>query len=274
MTDPSYAKQVIAFTFPHIGNVGANDEDVEAGEAHALGALVQFRESFARAKGGRIAPSERIDLPEGALSERAAKELLARAGLTFPREILVRPGEDAAAAAAEIGCPVVIKISSPDIAHKTEVGGVCLNVRSAAALDEALSRLDAIPLAGSRRYLLEEMAPPGLELIVSARRDDSFGPTVMVGLGGIYAEALRDTATRLAPVSSSAAQEMIEQLRAWALLDGFRGGAKLDHEAVVRCIVALGDLLCRQPAVQELEINPLRVYPSGVLALDALLVVT
>ena len=94
---------------------------------------------------------------------------------------------------------------------------------------------------------------------------------VVVGLGGILAEALRDTATRLAPLTLAEAEGMLDQLRGKALLDGWRGSPKLDRAAVARCIVALGDFLCQQPRVREVEINPLRVYPSGVLALDALM---
>ena len=149
-----------------------------------------------------------------------------------------------------------------------------MNIRDAAGLDDALARLDAVRVGPApRRYLIEEMAAPGLELIVSATRDESFGPTVMVGLGGIHAEVLRDTATRLAPLSLLSAHEMLEELRAFPLFNGWRGGPKLDREAVARCIVGLGNLLCQEAIVEELEINPLRVYPSGVLALDALLIV-
>ena len=116
------------------------------------------------------------------------------------------------------------------------------------------------------------MAPPGLELIVAAKRDESFGPLVMVGLGGIYAEALRDTVTRLAPLTQTDAEEMLEQLRLAPLFSGWRGQAKLDRPAVARSLVALGQFVCQEPRVESFEINPLRVYPSGVLALDALLI--
>ena len=206
--------------------------------------------------------------------EDSAKQLLASLGIAVPRRVVCSSRGAAHEALRHLQLPVVAKILAAEIAHKTEVGGVCLNIRDGAALDDALARLDAIQVGPApRRYLIEEMAPSGLELIVSATRDGSFGPTVMVGLGGIHAEVLRDTATRLAPLSLSSAHEMLEELRAFPLLNGWRGGPKLDHDAVARCILGLANLLCQEPIVQELEINPLRVYPSGVLALDALLIV-
>jgi hypothetical protein len=115
------------------------------------------------------------------------------------------------------------------------------------------------------------MAPPGLEIIVGVSRDPSFGPVVMVGLGGTLAEALRDTAVRLAPLAFREAEEMLDELRGGALLDGWRGSPRLDRDALARAIVRLGDFAHHHPKVREFEINPLRVYPSGVLALDALL---
>jgi acyl-CoA synthetase (NDP forming) len=113
------------------------------------------------------------------------------------------------------------------------------------------------------------MALPGLELIVGAIRDPSFGPTVVVGLGGTQAEALKDTATRLAPLTLTEANAMLSELRASVLFDGWRGGPRLDHDAVAHTLVRVGDVLCHHSSVNELEINPLRVYERRVLALDA-----
>ena len=221
------------------------------------------------ANGGASSSLRVLEPPD----EDTAKRMLEAVGIATPRRVVCASREAARAALRRLGTPVVAKILTAEIQHKTEIGGICLNIQDSAALDDALAQLDAIPLTSPRRYLIEEIAPPGLELIVSATRDESFGPTVMVGLGGIFAEALRDTAVRLAPLPLSMAEEMLEQLRAAPLLAGFRGGSKLDRRAVARCIVLLGELLCEHPTVQVLEINPLRVYPSGVLALDALLLI-
>jgi acetyltransferase len=240
--------------------------------AYALGRDASLRARVAGAPARHAAwPALQVRQPA---DEDSAKQVLTALGIATPRRLICSSHEAAHEALRQLERPVVVKILSADILHKTEVGGVRLNIRDAAALDDALARLDAIPVLSPRRYLIEEMAPPGLELIVAATRDASFGPTVMVGLGGVYAEALRDIATRLAPLSLPSAHDMLEQLRAVPLLNGWRGGPKLDREAVARCIVGLGDLLCQQPTVQELEINPLRVYPSGVLALDAVLLPT
>lgn len=165
-----------------------------------------------------------------------------------------------------------MKILAPEVVHKTEAGGVQLNIADESTLDGALAKLDAIPLTSTRRYLIEEMAAPALEVVVGAVRDASFGPTVMLGLGGIFAEVLRDVTTRLAPLTLADAHEMLDELRGARLFDGFRGGPAVDRAALARTILKLGDLLCRHPEIMELEINPLRVYPQGVLALDALLV--
>jgi acetate---CoA ligase (ADP-forming) len=204
--------------------------------------------------------------------EHAAKILCEGMGVPVPRRFACATHEEARRALRELGSPVVAKILAPEIAHKTEVDGVHLGILDEAGLNTALARLDAIPSIAVRRYLIEEMAAPGLELIVGAVRDASFGPTVMVGLGGVAAEALREAATRLAPLTLVDAEDMLDELRAAPLFEGVRGGGRLHRQAVAHTIVALGRLLCEYPQIAEFEINPLRVYPGGVLALDALLV--
>jgi acetyltransferase len=203
--------------------------------------------------------------------EPAAKEILDGLGIRTPRRVVCSSHEEALAAFARLSKPVVAKIVAREILHKTEVGGVVLGIVDVDGMNAALAKLDSIPLESPRRYLLEETAPQGLELIVGAVRDATFGPTLMVGLGGTVAEALRDTASRLAPVTAAEAEEMLDELRAVALLGGFRGSPALDRAAVARTLVALGRFLSSHPALTEVEINPLRVYPQGVLALDALL---
>lgn len=204
--------------------------------------------------------------------EYTAKQVLKAIGIDVPKSVVCATREQAFAAFESLTKPVVAKILSSEIAHKTEAGGVHVNLADADALDCAIRAIDAVPLAGTRRYLIEEMAPPGLEMIVGAVRDASFGVTVMVGVGGTIAEAIRDTAIRLAPVSSWEAREMLCELRAAALLDGWRGGAPLDRDSVIDAIVRVGAFLTLHPEVDEIEINPLRVYARGALALDALIV--
>lgn len=203
--------------------------------------------------------------------EHATKQVLEALGVSTPTGIVCATHAEVHVAFRQLAKPVVVKILAREIAHKTEVGGVQLDVSDEAGLRAALQELDAIPLVSDRRYLVEEMAPPGLEMVVGSVRDASFGPTVMVGLGGVFAELLKDTAIRLAPLTFDEAQEMIDELRGAALLNGFRGGAPLDRVALAETLVMLGDLLSGHSGIQEVEINPLRVYQRGVVALDGLL---
>ena len=138
-------------------------------------------------------------------------------------------------------------------------------------MDQAL---DALEAAGARRFLVEEMAPDGVDLVVGARRDPVFGPLVLLGLGGTTAEALDDVALRLAPLSVSEAAAMPDELAGRALLDGWRGGPVLDREAVAEVVTALGAFLDAHPHVAEIEINPLRLNADGLVALDAVCIAT
>ena len=197
-------------------------------------------------------------VPAAALDEVAAKALLERAGLQTPTRRVCGSRAEAAAALAAHGKAMVVKVVDEAILHKTEVGG-------------ALDRIDAIP-GPARPYLLEEMAPPGLELIVGAVRDRSFGPVVLVGLGGTLAEAVKDVSRRLAPITSADAEEMLGELRGHALLDGWRGAPAVSRAAIIEAMLALSAIIVANPAVTEIEINPFRAYPERGLVLDALIV--
>jgi acyl-CoA synthetase (NDP forming) len=245
----------------------AESPDRLARAAMALSADACAQARVAR-KERAVTLARELSLPNGD-DEHAAKQLLGLLGIPTPRRVACKSHAEAHAALSELDKPVVVKILSPEITHKTELGGVHLNVVSARELDAALATLDAIPLATERRYLIEETAAPGLELIVGAVRDASFGPTVTVGAGGTLAEALKDTATRLAPLTTLDADEMLAELRVAPLLDGWRGSKALDRQAVAGVLSKLGALLVSHPELRELEINPLRVYVSGVVALDA-----
>ena len=180
----------------------------------------------------------------------------------------------AAAVAEEIGFPVALKIVSPDISHKTEVGGVALGLRDARAAREAaeaILRRVAIerPEATIRGLLVEAMAPAGKELLLGGVRDDQFGPLVMVGLGGIYVEVFADTAARLAPVSSAEALVMLDELKMAPLLRGARGEPPVNRDTLAAIVGRFSQLLVDLPELAEIEINPLTVGPSGAVAVDA-----
>ena len=220
-------------------------------------------------------------LPQEAFAnEASAKAALAQAGVPVLKEITAASRDAALAAAREIGFPLVLKIVSPDIAHKTEVGGVVVGVRSEAQLadeyDSLLARVaQKAPQARIAGVLVAQMAQGGVELILGTKKDPVFGPVVMVGLGGIFAEVLRDVALQIAPVTEAQATQMLRSLKAFPLLDGARGRAKADVAAAARAVAALSQFAARHAdVVAEIDINPLVVMDQGqgAFALDALLV--
>lgn len=218
-------------------------------------------------------------LPDGPLTEAIAAAVLSAAGVSMAEAVLAVDAGDATRIATLAARPVAIKIASPDIAHKTDVGGVALNVDAAdagAAFDAMLACVrKAAPNAVIEGALVSPMVPAGVDLILGAKHDPAFGPVVMVGLGGVFTEVFRDVAFRRAPVTEATAMEMLRELRGWPLLDGARGAAKADVDAAATAISALSVFAASQGAAMEsVEINPLRVLPDGqgALGLDALIV--
>lgn len=210
----------------------------------------------------------------GAFDEDRAKALLRTYGISVPQRALCVNREEALAAFRRLRRPVVVKIAAADIAHKTEAGGVILDVHDEAALEQALDRIATIPNAQPGRVLIEEMAPSGVELIIGGVRDPSWGPVVVIGIGGVLAEAHSDTAVRLAPLTRTDVAAMLDSLRAKKLLDGFRNLPRCDRDAIAKTAIAIGRLLEEHPEVAEVEINPLRVNEGSALALDALVFLT
>jgi acyl-CoA synthetase (NDP forming) len=218
----------------------------------------------------------RADKTEAA-NEFAAKQILARAGIGIPREQLVRSKEQAIAAANEIGFPVVLKICSSDLPHKTEVGGVALDLRDVGMVSDAYDRIiESVsrhaPTAGIEGVIVAEQIGAGVEMIVGAQRDPLFGTVVMLGFGGILVEVLRDVSLRLAPLAEADVDEMVKALRAKALLAGVRGGPPADVDALKDAVIRFARLAANSSA-RSIEINPLLVRPSGqgVVALDCLI---
>jgi acetyltransferase len=184
--------------------------------------------------------------------------------------------------ARQIGYPVVLKIASPDILHKTDVGGVKVNLRNASEVRDAFELMvyraqRYVPDATIWGCLVQEMAPPGgIEILVGMNRDPQFGPLVTFGLGGIYVETLKDVTFRIAPFSALEAKQMTEEIRARAILDGVRGQPPADKEAIVDILLRIGQLVQDFPEIAELDINPVIVYPEGqgALAIDMRLVLS
>ena len=208
------------------------------------------------------------DLTAGPLDEDQAKSVLGALGIATPPRRVCTTRRQAHAALAELPGPVAVKLLDAAIVHKSDAGGVFLGVRDSAELDQALDGLEA---AGHDRFLVESMAPPGVDLLAGASRDPVFGPVVALGLGGVVAEALADVAVALAPLTASEAAELPAELAGRALLDGFRGGPVADRAALGDVLARLGGLLASCPDVVDIEINPLRVTGDGLIALDAVL---
>ena len=243
---------------------------------HAMGALAHFAEAFEAVEEAPPAAPQGVALPAEPLSELAAKRLLAKAGVPIPDETLAKDAQEASDAAARLGVNCVLKIVSPDLAHKTEVGGVRLNVPPMEMETAAREMLETVaakaPHARIEGLLVGPMAGEGVELIVGARRDPVMGPVMLIGLGGVFTEVMKDVAVELAPLTPAQALKTLNGLRGAPLLHGARGKAPVDVEAAAEAISRLSALAAADPdGFESLEINPLLVTPEGVLALDALI---
>jgi acetyltransferase len=213
------------------------------------------------------------------LGEHEAKAVLQAYGVPTVRTLMIpASGEGLHEAAREVGYPVVLRIVSRDVAHKTDVGGVRLNLPDVITVRRAAADLLAIGErlrndgADVRGLVVEPMAPGGLELIVGLSRDVHVGPVVLVGLGGLLAETLDDVVVGLAPLDRHEAQAMLDRLRGARLLDGVRGAPALDRAAVAEVVVAVGWLGFERPDIAAIDLNPLIAGPSGAVAVDALVV--
>ncbi|EEF27172.1 conserved hypothetical protein [Ricinus communis] len=222
-----------------------------------------------------------LHLPAGPLSEQRSMALLAEAGVPVVPHRLVRTAAEAAQAAQEMGGRIALKVCSDAIAHKSDVGGVALNLADAAGAQAAFDRIlanarQARPDAHIDGALAAPMVQGGVECIAGVHRDPVFGPVLMFGLGGIHAEILRDVALRLLPITRDDALAMVRELRAFAVLDGARGRPRVDLDSIADTLCALAGFAQRAGATLEsAEINPLIARPredGGCVAVDALVI--
>ena len=216
---------------------------------------------------------------KGPQPEWLGKKVFAAAGIRVPEGGLAKSVDEAVATAKRIGYPVVVKAQAADLLHKTEAGGVILNVKDEVTLRDAWNTLQqniarAQPGLKLDGVLVETMASKGLELMVGAKRDPSWGPVLLLGLGGIWVEALGDVRLVPANVTEETVIEELQRLRTAKLLNGFRGSPAVDLEAVARTVTTIGRLMLTVPSIVEVDVNPLVAFPKGqgVLALDALIV--
>jgi acetyltransferase len=217
-----------------------------------------------------------------AIGDSEAWDILKAYGLSIPKSVLAKTPQEAIDIAGEIGYPVVLKIASPDILHKTDVGGVKVGLENPDQLRDAFDlmiyRIERfLPDAQVWGCQVQEMAPPGgLEVLIGMNRDPQFGPLVTFGLGGIYVEALKDVTFRVAPFTRLDAEAMLNEIRSKALLEGVRGKPPVDKEAVVDTLLRMGQLVQEFSEIAEFDINPLIVYPKdqGAIAIDMRLVLS
>ena len=252
----------------------------------AIAALVDFGKSFARAAPGSTAdsppalPNEAVAPPRRALSEIEAGDILAKAGLPMTPGRLANSADDAAQAAMEVGYPVVMKIVSPDIQHKSDIGGVKLNLQT---VDEVRAGYQAIMAAVGQHardaaidgILVAPMVSGGVETIIGVHRDPVFGPVVLFGLGGIFVEVLKDVTFRIAPFGVDEAHRMINEVRGRAMLDGVRGQAPADVDALAMALAQLSVYAAANgDVIESIDINPLlvRAKGEGAVAVDALII--
>jgi acyl-CoA synthetase (NDP forming) len=211
-----------------------------------------------------------------ALDEQAGKSLLAEYGVAVPPSRTVKNASEVDAAFAKLRAPLVVKIMSPDILHKSDAGGVKVGLQSAAAVKDAINTMAASPkIKGARidGYLMEEMAPAGQEIVIGGLRDADFGPLVMVGLGGIFVEVLADVSFRICPITRLDAEEMLAELKGAAILAGARGCKPVSRDAIIDVLLKVGGenglLMRHADDIREADINPLIVSETAAVAVDA-----
>ena len=216
-----------------------------------------------------------------ALDELSGKRLLASFGVAVPRSLFVQDATEAAAACSNLKAPLVLKVVSPDILHKSDAGGVKVGLARAAEVEDAVRAMMKRPAIESARidgFLLEEMAPAGLEVVVGGLRDPQFGPLVMVGLGGIFVEVLADVAFRICPIARIDAEEMVDELKGAALFRGVRGRRPVSRDAVVDVLLKVGGekglMMTHGDDIAEADINPIIVSEHAAVAVDARFVLT
>jgi acyl-CoA synthetase (NDP forming) len=213
------------------------------------------------------------------LSEVESKQLLEGAGVPVAKSRLATSADDAASAARETGFPVVMKIVSPDIAHKSDVGGVKLGLEDEAAVRAAFDEMMKTvkghePSARISGVAVQHQAPQGTEVIVGMTRDPQFGPVMMFGLGGIMVEVLKDVAFRIVPLEEPDASDMIREIKGYPVLQGVRGQPPLDEAALQQIILKVASFVEQHPEVAEIDLNPVFAYPEGAVAVDARVVLS
>jgi acetyltransferase len=265
---------VPAFSYPEVA-VGAFKKLCDFSAARKK---EQVLDRFVIPEANRAAVREMIDemraTGHSEFGDDSSMQILLHYGFTFPQCGLSRTAREAAVLGKRIGFPVVMKIASPDILHKTDVGGVKFNIESAEAASDAFMEITAnarrfMPDAYLKGVTVYEMVKEGKEVILGVTYDRTFGHMIMFGLGGIYVEVLKDVSFRIAPISRDEASDMVNDIRSVALLRGVRGESPADIGAIAEAIMRISALVTDFPEIRELDINPLKVMHKGAVALDS-----
>ena len=208
------------------------------------------------------------------LTEVESKELIQGTGIPVVETRLARSKSQAVSIAQELGLPVVLKIVSPDVVHKSDVGGVKIGLGSLSQVRAAYDSIHsstraAVPSASIQGVSVQKMAAPGVEVIIGATKDPQFGHVILFGLGGVLVEMLRDVSLRLVPLTARDARLMIREIKSLPMLQGFRQYPPCDLEKLQEAILNLSQFLEKHPEIKELDLNPILCYPKGLLAVDA-----
>lgn len=219
-----------------------------------------------------LASGRKILLPDEAM------DIIKSSGISTPAYALAKTANEAVTAAKTMGFPVVLKIVSPDVLHKSDVGGVVVGVENDKEIErnynEIMNNLTKkVQDADIMGMLVEKQVPTTTEVIVGGIRDEQFGPTVMFGLGGIFVELFKDVVFRIAPVTETEALEMIGEIKGYSVLNGYRGTEKLDIQKLSKTVVTVSELISDIDEIKEVELNPLLVYTEGVTAVDARIII-
>jgi acyl-CoA synthetase (NDP forming) len=208
------------------------------------------------------------------LTEIESKELIKSAGIPIVEAKLARTKAEAVSLSRKIGLPVVLKIVSPDVVHKSDFGGVRLGLGNAVQVGRAYSEIIAAikkhhPKAKIEGISVQKMAHPGVEVIIGMTKDEQFGPVLMFGLGGILVEVLKDVSFRIVPLTKRDASQMIKEIKGYPLLEGYRGQEPADIPFLEALILKVSDFIDKNPEIKELDLNPVFAYKDGAVVVDA-----
>ncbi len=211
------------------------------------------------------------------LTEIESKELLGQSGINVNDTRLAASPTEAASLGGQLGFPVVLKIASPDIVHKSDAGGIRLGLETSEQVEQACNEIveaagQAYPGVRIHGVSVQKMAAPGVEVIIGMSKDPQFGPVLMFGLGGVWVEILKDVSLRVIPVTRRDVRDMIKEIKGYKMLTGYRGQPPVDESKLQNMLLAVADFVTQYPVIKELDLNPVIARHDGAIAVDARIV--